>query len=333
MDTIRNYLDNMFMGYPQKNQILQAKEELLSMMEDKYNQLKEEGKTENEAVGIVISEFGNLQEVSAALGLDNETIKTKEEVKYIDPQEVTNYINDTNQYFPKVVLGISLCIVSVAVFLMFIAMYHLGYLNLSEDQSALLGLTIMFPIVAIGVYLIVTNTMQLSKYEHLNTERVYLDYSTQQRIVALKSKVTPNFKRALGISIMMYIMSIVPLFITIIVFGDNNDGATLSALSVIILIVALATYNLLKHYGPHNAVNKLLNDGEYSSKLDDRFDNDEERKSYNHRRDRIETIFWTLVIAVYLGYSLITSDWGRSWIVFPVAALLYAALDAFLDKE
>ena len=30
------------------------------MMEDKYTELKNEGKSENEAVGTVIAEFGNL---------------------------------------------------------------------------------------------------------------------------------------------------------------------------------------------------------------------------------------------------------------------------------
>ena len=32
--------------------------------------------------------------------------------------------------------------------------------------------------------------------------------------------------------------------------------------------------------------------------------------------------YWLIVTAGYLAYSFITFDWGRSWIVFPVAALL-----------
>lgn len=59
MDTIRSYIDNMFLGYPKNEAMNHAKEELFSMMEDKYYELKNEGKTENEAIGIVISEFGN----------------------------------------------------------------------------------------------------------------------------------------------------------------------------------------------------------------------------------------------------------------------------------
>ena len=67
METIKNYLENMFLHLPVTPEVLRAKAELAQMMEDKYNELKAEGKSENEAVGIVISEFGNLNELADAL--------------------------------------------------------------------------------------------------------------------------------------------------------------------------------------------------------------------------------------------------------------------------
>ncbi len=69
MDTIRVYLDNMFKALPNNDKVRDAKAELLSMMEDEYLRLKEEGKSENEVVGIVINEFGNLEEVAEILGI------------------------------------------------------------------------------------------------------------------------------------------------------------------------------------------------------------------------------------------------------------------------
>jgi len=69
METIKTYLENMFLNLPKNREVLHAKDELLTMMEDKYQELKSQGRTENEAVGIVISEFGNLNEVAEALGI------------------------------------------------------------------------------------------------------------------------------------------------------------------------------------------------------------------------------------------------------------------------
>lgn len=60
MEAIREYLHNMFLNLPETPQVLRAKAELMEMMEDKYEELMQEGMSEKEAVGTVISEFGNL---------------------------------------------------------------------------------------------------------------------------------------------------------------------------------------------------------------------------------------------------------------------------------
>ena len=69
METIRNYLESMFSRLPNTPEVQKAKYELAQMMEDKYTELKEEGKSDNEAIGIVISEFGNLDELAESLGI------------------------------------------------------------------------------------------------------------------------------------------------------------------------------------------------------------------------------------------------------------------------
>ena len=69
METIRTYLENMFARLPQTPQIIRLENDMLRTMEDKYEELKSEGKSENEAVGIVISEFGNIDELLAELDL------------------------------------------------------------------------------------------------------------------------------------------------------------------------------------------------------------------------------------------------------------------------
>lgn len=60
METIKNYLENMFSHLPNTPEVQKAKYELYQMMEDKYNELISEGKSDNEAIGIVISELETL---------------------------------------------------------------------------------------------------------------------------------------------------------------------------------------------------------------------------------------------------------------------------------
>lgn len=44
METIKNYLENMFSHLPNTPEVQKAKYELYQMMEDKYNELISEGK-------------------------------------------------------------------------------------------------------------------------------------------------------------------------------------------------------------------------------------------------------------------------------------------------
>lgn len=63
------YLDTMFSAYPQTPRLLEGKQELQGMMEDAYNSFIADGLSENEAVGRVITEFGNLDELAPVLGI------------------------------------------------------------------------------------------------------------------------------------------------------------------------------------------------------------------------------------------------------------------------
>ena len=114
MNAIRNYLDNMFRNLPNTEAVRRAKAELLQMMEDKYEELIAEGKTENEAVGIVISEFGNLDELADSLGISEAVTENPVEDKpMLSMDRVKEYLSMNNTRAILTPLGIALCILSV----------------------------------------------------------------------------------------------------------------------------------------------------------------------------------------------------------------------------
>ena len=41
---------------------------------------------------------------------------------------------------------------------------------------------------------------------------------------------------------------------------------------------------------------------------------------------RISSIYWCVITAIYLGISFYTNAWHRTWIVWPCAGVLYAAV-------
>ena len=48
------------------------------------------------------------------------------------------------------------------------------------------------------------------------------------------------------------------------------------------------------------------------------------------RNAPLASIYWGVVTAGFLGYSFITGRWDRSWIVWPVAGVLYGVIMAIV---
>ena len=95
METIKNYLEAMFANLPRTPEVIKAKDELWQMMEDKYNELRAEGRNENEAVGVVISEFGNLDELADTLGIRG-AMQERPQIqgRLLSGEEVRDYVKD-----------------------------------------------------------------------------------------------------------------------------------------------------------------------------------------------------------------------------------------------
>ena len=69
MEIIMSYIDSMFAGVPVTDDTKRLREDITANMCDKYDELIKEGKSTNEAIGTVISEFGNIDEVLTEMGV------------------------------------------------------------------------------------------------------------------------------------------------------------------------------------------------------------------------------------------------------------------------
>ena len=57
----------------------------------------------------------------------------------------------------------------------------------------------------------------------------------------------------------------------------------------------------------------------------------EEQKALGRRTSFFPKIYWCLVTAIYLGISFYFSNWRISWIIWPVAGVLFAALNGIVQ--
>ena len=112
MEAIREYLNSIFANLPATDEVLKAKQELMTMMEDKYGELMSEGKSESEALEIIKEEFGNLDEIADSMGIRRDE-NSENYRRLVDIEEARDYISENG--FSQFMLGVGVmfCIMCV----------------------------------------------------------------------------------------------------------------------------------------------------------------------------------------------------------------------------
>lgn len=228
MEAIREYLDNLFMSMPETPAVLRAKAELMEMMEDKYEELIHEGKSEKEAVGTVISEFGNLEELAEELGIDmymkkgeqqdkEDTAENSTQTKKTTPpkkgyswnfEETRQYVSYAWKHATFIAVGVLLCIWAPFIESVFEGAIDAGYVP--ELVGEAVGTSCFFLAIAIGVVLFVMASSMKKKYGNVSKFCISLDvkaanYVSQKRE---KDESTRMIIRVVGIA--LCIISVLP---------------------------------------------------------------------------------------------------------------------------
>lgn len=203
MKIIQDYLDSLFLSVPLTPETKQAKEDLLAIMEDHFNELIAEGKSEHEAIGAVISEFGSIDEILAELELENaESIGEQEfHDDVIELDEAFDFWSVTRKFAFELSLGILLLCLSISSIVL-------------QDLWGIigaLGIFGFFLFAAAGVGFIISGSMKYGrerkKLEDRPLESEVMNEASEQLLLYDKS-----FRTGLTVGIGLCILSI-PLII------------------------------------------------------------------------------------------------------------------------
>lgn len=96
---------------------------------------------------------------------------------------------------------------------------------------------------------------------------------------------------------------------------------------VLLIFVAGGIYHFVSSGIIQGSFDKLLQEGDYTKK----------KKEANRRTKFLPGIYWCVMVTIYMAISLTTNDWGRTWIIWPIAGVLFAAImgtvQAVTEKE
>ena len=315
MDAIKSYLENMFLHLPRTEEVLRAKEELAQMMEDKYTQLRSEGRTDNEAVGQVISEFGNLEELAETLGIPQEVKDLESDTKQITmtDSEVERYLLVSKETGRQVALGVAIILLGVANLIFVNVIADRGFL--AEKVGQAIGVGGLLLLIALAVYIFIVAGMKSEKYENLETTTVKIDPYLHDRIAQMKEEYRPAFARSIAGGVALILLSVVGL-VTVAILDIGAEFGVMLTVVGLLLAVALAVGLFISAGTRMEAYDKLLNEGDYTR----------QHKAGNTLAEKISGPYWMLVVTIYLTWSFVKAAWGISWIVFPIAGVLFGLI-------
>lgn len=219
----------------------------------------------------------------------------------------------------KTAFATMLCILSPIVLLMLGAMSELPDYHISENAAAGIGICVLIVLIAIAVTIFILCGMKTKKYEFMEKEDIETAYGVSGMVKEKRDAYHSMYVTQLVIGIACCICSVIPLFGTLAV--SESDFYMVSAVCMLLALVAIGTYFIVRSATKMNAMNQLLEEEDYTR----------QKKHENKKMSGPVTVYWLIATAIYLAWSFTTNDWDRTWIIWPVVGVLFPAFYAIVS--
>lgn len=212
---------------------------------------------------------------------------------------------------------------AVALFILSpVAMFIFDYLSLinatSNKMYELLGFTILISFVAAGILLCISTIPFFNKYRYLEKSDITLMYGVKGIIEKQDEKLSETIYIKIGLSITLILFSVIPAMYLDGSFVGSDNVSGIFLLSLVAIAVFTIVYNLMLK----SAYDKLLQVNDYTK----------ESKKANKLIDVIAGPYWIIATGIYLLTSFTSNQWGTTWIIWPIAGILFGAIAAILNS-
>lgn len=139
-----------------------------------------------------------------------------------------------------------------------------------------------------------------------------LEYGVAGIVEKRKEEFAPTFRKCITVGVTLCIIGVVPLLL----FGVSDEKiAAIVCVPALLLFAAVGVFLFVWAGSINGSFNKTLQIGDYTP----------EKKEVSRQTSFFAGSYWCIVVAVYIGVSLYMDNWHRSWIIWPVAGILFAA--------
>lgn len=248
------------------------------------------------------------------------SVKDGTELRRVTMKEANGYLEAVNKTAPMTALGVMLCISSPISLIVLSGISDI-YGVISEGLATGIGLALLLMSVATAVYMFIMSASKKKEFRFLETEAFETEYGVIGMVKEKRSEYAPTHTRKLALGVVMCILSAVPLILVACVSEERNvELLAVACVGILLLLVSYGVNFIVSTCIVEGAFDRLLQENDYTSKA----------KKANEFTEKISGAYWSVVIAVYLIWSFVSKAWGTTWMIWPVAALLFGAVSGII---
>lgn len=244
-------------------------------------------------------------------------ISAKEEssLRRVSMEEANTFLSIKSATSKPTAYATFLCILSPICLFLGAAASEMPEYHFSEQMAVGIGMTVLLILVATAVTIFISNSNKAASFDFLEKEVFETEYGVSGMVKERKEQYKNIHTKNNTVGSCLCILSLIPLFAGTIINDDNTLFLT-AMLSVTLVIAGIGVTFFVRSGVIWSSFEQLLQENDYSR----------EKKKKQPIVNAISGIYWLLATAIYLAYSFITEDWGYSWIVWPVAGVLFPAV-------
>lgn len=235
-------------------------------------------------------------------------------IRRVSMEEAAEFLATRKHISKRIALGVFLCILSPICLILLSVASETGRLSLNENAAAGIGISVLLVMVAAAVAIFITSGFKASRFEYMEKEIFETEYGVTGMVKEKKTQYQGTYTFYIVLGICLCILSVLPLFAGM-AFTENEFVLVLMV-SLLLFLAGIGVFCLVMVGIVWGSMQILLQEGDYSK----------QKKAKNSLSSLIASIYWLVATAVFLIYSFTTGNWGKSWIVWPAAGVLFAII-------
>lgn len=224
----------------------------------------------------------------------------------------------------RIAVGTFLCVIAAIPLLILGAATEVSAWHISENTAAVAGLSAALIIVSIAVAMFIFCGFKNAPFDFIDKEPFEIEYGVAGMVKEKQKAYRRIYIGCNVIGVCICILAPIPLFIGTFV---KEEFFTVLMFTVTLFLAGIGAVIFIISGVRWASMQKLLKEGDFTVR----------EKRRNQIIEEISAVYWLITTAVYFGWSFGINDWGETWIVWPIASVLFAAVlclcNLFFDRK